>query len=979
LLLAPGAAWLQAQVTRIDAAMNAAPQPAVEPAEETVGLHTSSRNRHREAFIGERLAEAGAALDDGDLDKASSIVAGVLRKYPDDSRALVLMDRIVLITDRGVDVKPYRQAIRAAREALANGDLAAARRSCAVAVAIWPDDDEVLSLDREIEEMRKVEVAAALAVCDDVLGRAAGGALPDGGLPPELARARDALRRAEEMGAAASLVEEKTGALLRIEREANQRADERQKQQQEAERARLAEIARLMGEARAALDAASGATGAAAMQAALTGVRAVLESSAKAEGLGADRGETQDLAARLESAAKELTKRIALDAEQEREARARADAIRAGIAELDGLDLSRAEARVRELRAELGTAATARPSAPGLSELRAKLDGVESQIAKRLQDEKARQEKEARDRAAQEERDRLAREKALEKEARERAAQEEKDRLAREKVLEEQRRAAERAAAKAERLRSLLDEARAGYREADDLAASIDTEADRMGAPLAAARRAVDEMLKIEAGDEEAKALRKRIERLEKLASEHAASAAQLRETAKQRERELVLQQQQEKRAALRRVLVRGAIAVVVAAVLAGGWFGYSKWSESRERAAQADRDRLEAERKERQTRDRAEASKALSDAGEELARLRSGIAGITTEPQRGQALSDCDTVIEKINGAGKLDLANGDAARLLATASNLKTEIRGLPIPEVPPPPPPADQTALNATLKSIRDDLRFAGEVPHGPLAEVDRGLQRADHGIGLAKSVLAGDPGHAETQAPLGQLQSTRKTLVRWQQELRADDTRKGERQKADLASAAALLDKAEAALKSKREPAAALADTDQVARTLDAILRDDLHQRDALALRTRNDRVREELNKLKNAKPEEVAKPIEKVKETPKEQPATALDMNAVQSLFTAYKSALIARDSDEIRKVYPGYPSMAQLGKLQQFEYDFSIVNVDAAKNLVVIRQTTRMRQALGYWDPPNTATLQYTLARNPAGSWYIQSGRIAPK
>ena len=978
LLLAPGAPWLQAQVTRIERELSAAPPIGVARDETTVGDHTSSRNRHREAFVVEKLVEAGAALDDGDLDTASSIVAAVLRRYPDDSRALVLMDRIVLITDRGVDVKPYRQAIRAAREALAHGDVSAARRSCAAAVAIWPDDDEVISLDREIEGVRQVELSAAVAACDDVLARAATGAVTDEAVTPEVARAREALRRAGEMGAAPSLVEEKTRALARIEADVRARADERARKAREAEGARVAEVERLLGDARRALEDGVGAVDASSAHSALPRVRAAAESVARAEALGADRGETQELASRLSSAAQELTKKIALDAEQEREARARLDAVRTGFAEVESLltgpasGLPRADELLRGHRSQLQAIESARPAVGGLPELRAMAADLSRRVAELRRIEDERTAKEARDRQQREDAERLERERQGEEQQHVRLA-------------EEKREAGERAkaAAKAERLEALLADARAAYREADDLAGSIDTEADRMGTPLAEARRAVDEMLKVDAGDEEAKALLKRIERLQKQADGHAAAAGRRREEAAQRERDEELRRQEARRAARRRWLMLGGVAVVAIGLMVGGWFAYSQWSQGKARAAQAERDRIEAAAEKRHEQDKAQAATTLSEAGGELTRLRSGMVGIATEQERSHALSACDALIEKINGAGILDPANSDVARLTTTAADLRIELQGVDVKEAVAPPPVIstghEDAALKATLKSIREDLKLAGDAPRGPIAEVDRGLQRADHGIELAKGVLASDPGHAETTAFLGQLQSTRKTLLRWQQELAAEDTKSNDRRKTELTAATTLLDKAEAAVKAGRDPAPALADCNQVARTIDGILRGDPGQRDALSLRARNDKVRADLNKIKDAKKSDVVPPPDKPPEPPPEPKIAALDPTAVEGLFRAFKSALVARDQDAIQRVYPSYPSLALLSKLKQFEYDFVVVKVDEGQNLAVIRQTTRQRQALGYWDPPQTATLQYVLARHPDGSWYIQSGRIAPK
>jgi serine/threonine protein kinase len=247
LLLAPDAPWLHARIARTEEQLQQSSTRDVQP-EDDLGLRTSSRNRHREAFVRDHLVDAHAALDTGDLDRASSIAAVILRQYPDEPQALALMDRIVMITDRELPVQSYRQALRTAREALAQGDIEAAQRSREAAVAIWPDDDEVITLGREIEKLRQVELGKAMMICDDVLGRAAGGTLDDDAASAEVARALDALRRCEEMGAPAALAGLKREALDRVLEDSRARVEERRaevKQEQARDRERAHEERRV--------------------------------------------------------------------------------------------------------------------------------------------------------------------------------------------------------------------------------------------------------------------------------------------------------------------------------------------------------------------------------------------------------------------------------------------------------------------------------------------------------------------------------------------------------------------------------------------------------------------------------------------------------------------------------------------------------------------------------------------------------------
>jgi tRNA A-37 threonylcarbamoyl transferase component Bud32/tetratricopeptide (TPR) repeat protein len=388
ILLAPNAPWLHARVASLEEQLKRAPELDVQP-EDDPSLRTSSRNRHREAFVRESMVEAGAALDDGELDQASSIAAAILRQYPDEPAALALMDQIVVIIDRGLELKPYRQALRAAREALARDDLDGAQRALEAAVAIWPDDHEVITLGQEIEARRQVEMERALEVCDGVLGRASAGTLADDAAPAAVAQAREALRRAEDLGAPAALVGGKRSVLDRILSDALARAEERERKAREVEDARRAEAARLLGEATRMLSAAERATSAdaATARAALADVRAALDAIARTESLGADPVETSALRVRSDTASRSLEEHIAREQARDREVAARLDAIRSGLADIERMvageveEALQAEEPLNVAERDLAALAAERPSAKDLPGLRQAADGLRTRIA----------------------------------------------------------------------------------------------------------------------------------------------------------------------------------------------------------------------------------------------------------------------------------------------------------------------------------------------------------------------------------------------------------------------------------------------------------------------------------------------------------------------------------------------------------------------------------------------------------------------
>ena len=990
ILLAPNTPWLHTQVARLEEQLTRAPAPQ-EAAGDDASLRTSSRNRHREAFVRERLVEADAALDDGELDRASSIAASILRQYPDEAQALALMDRIVLITDRGVPLKDYRKALRTAREALAHGDVPSARRSCDAAVALWPDDDEVITLGREIEKLRQVELAKALRICDELLEGAAAGRLDDASAAPAVAKAREAILRAEEMGADASQIGLKRDALDRVLLAARQRIEERERTAREAEEARRAEVKQLMADAVRRLAAAERATGAdaAAARAALADVRAAVEGIARADALGADAAAAGALRARATAATRALEDRIASEEARQREIDARLEAIASSLAQAERYasggaeDAARAEELLRAVESDIAWVVAGRPSAAAVAGLRATAATIRAGVAQRRREEDERR--------AEEERARRARE---EKETRERLAREAQARAEREK-----------AAARAERLRVLLAEARSAFKEADDLAGSIETEADVMQAPLDAARHAAEAVLAIEPDQADAQALLARLAKLSAAAAGHAEGAALLREEARRRRRDEEARRKAERRAALKKWVAIGGGVLMLAAVAAGGY----RMIQERQRRGSESAERV---RRERIQVDRAEAARGWTQARAAIAEVRSSMGTIDSEAARARALDRCDELARTIAGTARLDPSSADREGIERDLSALRTAIERVVV-AAPPAQPESD---LPATLARIQSDLEFAGRAPSAPLPKVEEALKRAEGGIALANGVLREHPDDSTARALLKDLQTTRSTLEQRRRALLTTPVEPPKtRWREELKTAGDLVSRVESQLRSGKplaDPPAAIADCRTARGLVERVLRDDPSHPEAgrLSARIANATAQIERGKLGAPLPPPPSAPAPDVRSEvttlldgarkeslgteaglrarieadrkaldlldaatgdwvagARRAAQTDLDGTLVVKLFLDFRRGMIARDLAAVRAVYPSYPGAAMLEDAREIEFDLSGLDVEASLEGATATQTLKVLPRAGSWQGPFVARYRFAVARRGGG------------
>ena len=106
--------------------------------------------RERKEFVAPRMKEVDSALDEGKIDDSLALLSQILRKYPDQADAAVLLDRLVEVTTGGIAYGDYRAAVRNAGAALRAGHPEAASASRERAKAIWPDGPEAQALESEI-------------------------------------------------------------------------------------------------------------------------------------------------------------------------------------------------------------------------------------------------------------------------------------------------------------------------------------------------------------------------------------------------------------------------------------------------------------------------------------------------------------------------------------------------------------------------------------------------------------------------------------------------------------------------------------------------------------------------------------------------------------------------------------------------------------------------------------------------------------
>lgn len=118
--------------------------------------------REREQFVKPRMKEVDSNLDAGKINESVALLSEILRKYPDQADAAVMLDRLIEVAKGDIAYADYRAAVRDAWAGLKKGDVQAATVSCERATILWPHGPEVETIGAAIaaakdEERRRAE------------------------------------------------------------------------------------------------------------------------------------------------------------------------------------------------------------------------------------------------------------------------------------------------------------------------------------------------------------------------------------------------------------------------------------------------------------------------------------------------------------------------------------------------------------------------------------------------------------------------------------------------------------------------------------------------------------------------------------------------------------------------------------------------------------------------------------------------------
>jgi serine/threonine protein kinase len=180
-------------------------------------------DREKKQFVEALIARAEEALDRGRLDEARAEVVQLLQRYPKDPLANFMLERILSILMAGVDYAAYRKAIREARELVEGGRFSDAREQCTQAQALWPGDEEVASVERDIAQRVEAESAALAVRVEKNLLRADDPEVEDKLALELLASVRDDVAKAVLLGSSAPWIRSSSEDVARIERSVDER------------------------------------------------------------------------------------------------------------------------------------------------------------------------------------------------------------------------------------------------------------------------------------------------------------------------------------------------------------------------------------------------------------------------------------------------------------------------------------------------------------------------------------------------------------------------------------------------------------------------------------------------------------------------------------------------------------------------------------------------------------------------------------
>ncbi len=199
---------------------------------------TSPEDRERKEFVESHIRKVEEALDAGRTDVARMPLVEILKRYPNETLAGLMLDRLMVITASGIPYGEYRGILREAKTALGLGRFADAQAGCRRAQEIWRGDEEAISLEREIASRIQSEVGALVSRIERSIQEAEEPGRDDARAIESVNAALDALEKAAALGADAGWVRAADEQARRRKDEIEERARARERQEREREEQR---------------------------------------------------------------------------------------------------------------------------------------------------------------------------------------------------------------------------------------------------------------------------------------------------------------------------------------------------------------------------------------------------------------------------------------------------------------------------------------------------------------------------------------------------------------------------------------------------------------------------------------------------------------------------------------------------------------------------------------------------------------------
>ncbi len=228
--------WRDAWILSPDSTEVAALDRDIEAAEKI-----APEDRDRKAFVESHIRLVEEALDTGRTDLARAPLVEILKRYPDETLAGLMLDRLMAITTSGISYAEYRAALKDAKRALTDGRYSDARTACSRAKEIWRGDEEALSLEREITARAEAGVAALVGRIEKLIEECEAAGQDDARALESVRAALEGLEKARGVGADPEWIRraEEQARRRKEEIEEHLRVKERQAREREEQRRKV--------------------------------------------------------------------------------------------------------------------------------------------------------------------------------------------------------------------------------------------------------------------------------------------------------------------------------------------------------------------------------------------------------------------------------------------------------------------------------------------------------------------------------------------------------------------------------------------------------------------------------------------------------------------------------------------------------------------------------------------------------------------